>query len=391
MPVDFQQIRTQIKDKGPAAARRQELLKDRIDEAFRLFKEYSNQLEKLKGLVDAAALRNRDLRCAVPGEQALDAALPAPAVEEISPQVILAADGSQINPDRHAQIEFGVVNTGAVRFAPGEPPAEIVDTRLLLGDDLQLESGPMTEEIVALLRDLAERTLLADLAEHESLPVVTLTDGQLELFHKAEQSREYERRLGEYMAALQRLRGIRAITAGYVDRPKGDLVVRLLELTLVSPADYAKVHALRPLRWVLDTDLFQKILAPGERSAVFKIHSGNSESFSGDLALHFFYLNVGDERRDHLARVEIPAWVADRPDLVDRLHAAILSQAQHLGSRPYPYAIHRAHEVAVVHPNEKQQINDLIAREYLSLGIQPGDRSNKQIAKDNFGKRTRIK
>lgn len=389
MPVDFQQIRTQIKDKGPAAARRQELLENRIEEAFRLFKEYSNQLEELNGLVAAAALRNRDLRCAVPGEQALDAALPAP--DDLTPQVILAADGSQINPDRHAQIEFGVVNTGAVRFAPGETPAEIVDTRLLLGDDLQLESGPMTEEIVALLRDLAERTLLADLAENESLPVVTLTDGQLELFHKAEQSREYERRLGEYMAALQRLRGIGAITAGYVDRPKGDLVVRLLELTLVSPADYAKVHALRPLRWVLDTNLFQKILAPGERSAVFKIHSGNSESFAGDLALHFFYLNVGDERRDHLARVEIPAWVADHPALIDRLHAAILSQAQPLGSRPYPYAIHRAHEVAVVHPNEKQQINDLIAREYLSLGIQPGDRSNKQIAKDNFGKRTRMK
>jgi hypothetical protein len=389
MPVDFQQIRSQIKDKGPAAVRQQEVLEKRIEDAFQIFLQNANEQEALRGLVETATLRNKDLRCAVPGEQALNAVISAPAAD--LPLVILAADGSQINPDRHAQIEFGVINTGAVRFAPGEPPTEEVDTTLLLGDDLQLESGPMTEEIVALLRDLNERTLLAKLAEQESLPVVTLTDGQLELFHEAKQSAEYDQRLREYEAALRRLSRAGAVTAGYVDRPKGDLVVRLLELTLVSEEELVNVHRLRPLRWVRDTHLFEQILKPGQRSAVFKIQSRDSGSFKGELALHFFYINVGDERRDHLARVEIPAWVADHTLLVDRLHAAIRTQVQPLGARPYPYAIHRAHEVAVVRQDERQQVNDMIAQEYLALGLPVGDRSNKQIAKDNFGKRTRMK
>ena len=122
---------------------------------------------------------------------------------------------------------------------------------------------------------------------------------------------------------------------------------------------------------------------------MFQIQSKYSSKFPGDLALHFFYINVGDERRDHLARVEIPAWVAKNKVLLARLHSALIAQARPLGSRPYPYAIHRAHEVAVVHLDEKQQINDMLAQEYRRLGLEPGDRSNKQIAKDNSGMRTR--
>ncbi|HEX7394938.1 MAG TPA: DNA double-strand break repair nuclease NurA [Anaerolineaceae bacterium] len=387
MPVSFQQIRSQIKEKGPAAVHRQKMLEERIEEAFALLKLYQNDLDSLHSLVDRAAAVDADLRCAVPGAQPLTLTIPTPAAG--LPLVILAADGSQINPDRHNQVEFGVINTGAVRFAPGESPQEIVESKLLLGDDLQLASGPMTEEFVALLRDLYERTLLAKLAEKETLPVVTLTDGQLELFRRPEQSREFDSRFDEYLESLRRLCQVQAVTAGYVDRPKGDLVVRLLELTMVSAADLQKVHQLRPLRWVLDAFLFERILGPGQRSTVFRILSSSSSKFPQDLALHFFYINVGDERRTHLARVEIPAWVAQHDLLLDRLHAALIAQARPLSSRPYPYAIHRAHEVAVVRLEEKDQINDMIAQEYHALGLPLGDRSNKQIAKDNSGKRTR--
>jgi hypothetical protein len=387
MPVSFQQIRSQIKEKGPAAVHRQKVLEERIEEAFALLNQYQNDLDFLHSLVDRAAAADPDLRCAVPGAQSLTLTIPAPAAD--LPLVILAADGSQINPDRHNQVEFGVINTGAVRFAPGESPQEIVESKLLLGDDLQLASGPMTEEFVALLRDLYERTLLAKLAEKETLPVVTLTDGQLELFRRPEQSREFDSRFDEYLESLRRLCQVQAVTAGYVDRPKGDLVVRLLELTMVGAADLQKVHQLRPLRWVLDAFLFERILGPGQRSTVFRILSSSSSKFPQDLALHFFYINVGDERRTHLARVEIPAWVAQHDLLLDRLHAALIAQARPLSSRPYPYAIHRAHEVAVVRLEEKDQINDMIAQEYHALGLPLGDRSNKQIAKDNSGKRTR--
>ena len=387
MPVSFQQIRQQIQEKGPAAVRRQAVLEQRIQEAYELLLQYAHEQQALRDLVFVAQTCNPDLRSAVPGDEPLDQTFPTPEVAD--PTVILAADGSQINPDRHSQLEFGVINTGIVRFVPGEPPKEIVDSKLMLGDELVQESGPLTEEFVALLRDLNERTALASQAEKESLPVVTLTDGQLELFHRGEVTKAYDERFKEYLNALQRLCKIQAVTAGYVDRPKGDLVVRLLELTMVGRSELEKIHILRPLRWVLDAHLFGRILDPGERSTVFQIQSKYSGKFPGDLALHFFYINVGDERRDHLARVEIPAWVAKNKVLLARLQAALIAQARPLGSRPYPYAIHRAHEVAVVHQNEKQQINDMLAQEFRRLGLEPGDRSNKQIAKDNSGMRTR--
>src|SRR5450759_2088004 len=117
MPVSFQQIRSQIKEKGPAAVHRQKVLEERIEEAFALLNQYQNDLDFLHSLVDRAAAADTDLRCAVPGAQPLTLTIPAPAAG--LPLVILAADGSQINPDRHNQVEFGVINTGAVRFAPG--------------------------------------------------------------------------------------------------------------------------------------------------------------------------------------------------------------------------------------------------------------------------------
>ncbi len=387
MPVSFQQIRQQIQEKGPGAVRRQKILEENIQKAYEILLTYAHDLEALHGLVEAAQACNPDLRSAVPGSEPLNLSYPLPKVDE--PVVILAADGSQINPDRHNQLEFGVINTGAVRFKPGEPMKEIVESRLLLGDELQLESGPLTEEYVALLRDLNERTVLAEQAEKESPMVVTLTDGQLELFHREATSKAYDELFKEYLNALRRLCKMQAVTAGYVDRPKGDLVVRLLELTMVSRSELEKINLLRPLRWVLDAHLFSRILEPGERSSVFKIQSKYSGKFPGELALHFFYINVGDERGDHLARVEIPEWVAESKDMLARLHSALVTQARPLGSRPYPYAIHRAHEVAIVHQDEKQQINDMLAQEYRRLGLNPGDRSNKQIAKDHSGKRTR--
>ncbi|HEX7597197.1 MAG TPA: DNA double-strand break repair nuclease NurA, partial [Polyangia bacterium] len=172
--------------------------------------------------------------------------------------------------------------------------------------------------------------------------------------------------------------------------PKGDLVVRLLELTMVSASELEKVHHLRPLRHVLDAALFERILGPGQRSTVFKILSNSSGMFPDELSLHFFYINVGsDTKHPHLARVEIPAWVAIQEALLERLQFALVAQSRVLGNRPYPYAIHRAHEVAVVRMEEKDQINDMIVQEFQQLQLPTGARSNKQIAKDNFGKRTR--
>jgi hypothetical protein len=60
-----------------------------------------------------------------------------------------------------------------------------------------------------------------------------------------------------------------------------------------------------------------------------------------------------------------------------------------MGSRPYPYLLHRAHETAVVTQEEKAQVTQMIALELRRRGVEVGEQSYKQSAK-GLGKRTRL-
>ena len=189
---------------------------------------------------------------------------------------------------------------------------------------------------------------------------------------------------------LARLHELDAITAGYVDKPGANLVVRLLEVCMVSPDEWPKIREHPPLRGVTDRALFKPLLEPGARSAVFALQSQSSKSYAGALALHFFYLNVGREGNSHLARVEVPAWVANDEAKLNSLHAVLIQQCQMMGSRPYPYLLHRAHETALVSLEEKEQVTQMIVLELHKRGIAVEERSYKQSSKDLVG-RTRYR
>ncbi|MDZ4158310.1 MAG: DNA double-strand break repair nuclease NurA, partial [Anaerolineaceae bacterium] len=296
-----------------------------------------------------------------------------------------------VNPSRHDPVPFGVINVGVIRMVPGkaQTPQEIIESRLLILDDLYPAEGALSEEVVALRRDLYERQTLAKLAAGETGAVVTLTDGPLELFRDPSEQTLYNTLLQEYRTALHALAELNAVTAGYVDKPASDLVVRLLELTLLPEDSLNQGRLPRPLRGVADIDLFRSLLKPGERSAVFAIQSPSARHFTGALRLHFFYLNVSSGAQPYLARVEIPAWVAQNPSLLNLLHATLLSQCRQMGIHPFPYAQHRAHEVAVESREEKQQLQDLIINEVRRNGGVVGPASHKQLHKDQTGNRTR--
>ncbi len=390
MPVDFQEIQRQVREWGESAPR---LLREQMrqrEEAERCLEELSSQPERLTERVAHAVAVNPGLRCAAPSGEAL---AETHALPGLAPDcTVLAADGSQINPDRHARVEYCVINVGAFAIGSGmaQPPCEMRSSRLMSPDELYTVNGLVTEEFVALTRDLAERNFLAVLAAQSPRPLVTLTDGPLELFWERETRGidEFRRLFEQYLEVLRELAGIGVITAGYVDKPGSDLVVRLLELA--NLADVGDAGKVRPWMGVRDTDLFRERLGPGERSALFAIQSPAAASFSGALALRFFYLNVETAGRPWLARVETPAWVAEDEKAVNLLHAALVQQSRILGARPYPYALHRAHEVAVVTLAEKDQLEGMLVAEMLRRGLTVGEKSNKQIAKDGQG-RTRYK
>jgi len=390
MPVNYQQVQAQVRDAILKMPAREQQRQKRLEQAWELLSRHANDLGYLQDKVEKAAAREKNLRCAVPLTEDLNFTRLAP--EPVNYPVLLAADGSQINPNRHDAVEFGLVNVGVIRLQPNaaQPPREITTSELLMNDLTDGSSGPLTEELVALMRDLNERRKLSELAVPEPQPVLTLTDGPLELFREAKGDPRFDRLFEEYLDVMEGLASIATVTAGYVDKPGADLVVRLLELALYPDEELQKAGKDRPLGGVRDIVLLKEMLQPGERSAIFAIRSTSAEKFnqrlSGQIALHFFYLNVGRAGKPWLVRVEIPAWVSRRKELVDLLQASLLQQCRQMGLRAYPYALHRAHEVALVSFADKEQLQGMIEAEMRRAGMDTGEKSYKQSHKDLPGR-----
>ena len=383
MSVDFQQVRRQIIELGDAAERSVENNRRLLEEAHYLLHEHARDCDAVRRKIERVVQAyDRNLRCALPLDEALDQGYPLPPLP--GQVTILAADGSQIAPSRHEAFEYALVNVGAIRmeFGAARAPVLKVESRLLY--DEQIED--LTDATLALLRDLGERRLLADLAAELPPGAITLTDGQMELWLGEAGSRDehslFQQSLLEYRQVLQQLRAAQASAAGYVDRPAGRGVMRMLEVLRMTEQELPEVRRSKPFRPLRDLHLFRGMLRPGERSALFEIQSPSSSFYADDLALHFFYLNVGLEGRDSLARVEVPRWVVDTPAMLDDLHAVLVQQCRVMGGRPYPYLLHRAHETALVTLQEKEEITQMVLRELRGRGLEVYEKSNKQLAKD---------
>jgi hypothetical protein len=388
MSIDFQELRKQIITMGENARLREIRLQELRETARKLLESNAENIEGLRQKVERV-VRSHDptLRCAKPGNEVLNRAFPLPPHPDTA--TIISADGSQIYPDRHSEVIYSLINVGGVKMLKGsaDSPSIRVSCQLLYDEDTGLDTITFTEATLALMRDLNERTMLGKLAERAEPPVITFTDGPMELWgaRDPQLASQFQKSLGEYLEALNRLCLQGVITAGYVDRPMANLVVRLLEVASLPESELAEIKMRHPLHGVTDIFLFRALLGPGERSAVFEFQSQGAPYYQDDLALHFFYLNVGRPRRSSLARVEIPAWVADNPEMIDHLHAALVDQCRIMGARPYPYLLHRAHEVALVSMLEKEQVTQMITAELLKRGVAVGERSNKQFAKDQPG------
>lgn len=389
MPVDYQQIREQVQKLGEKAPQRLAEQKAKLDQAKGLLSSHHANLTEINKRVELAASKSQDFRCAFPVGEDLEFKRSLP--EGVPDATILAADGSQLTPSHHDAADFGLVNLGAICYAKKRIPKETTQSQLLYDEQLETSTGTLSEEMISLLRDVAERQLLAELASGEPFPVVALTDGILEIYGEPRKDIEFQKQFNIYLASLRKLADLRVGVAGYVDKPRADFIVRMLELMIGDEESLEQRIRERPLRGITDASLMIDRLAPGERSAVFGIQSRSSKDFSGEIALHFFYLNVGDHSQTALARVEIPRWVLDSSALLDLIHGVIYSQCRIVGSKPYPYVLHRAHEIAVVGLAEKEQITNLINTELMKHGINPGEKSQKQGLKDLEGRKWKEK
>jgi hypothetical protein len=389
MALNFQQVFEKIREIGIGANARRENLERLRSKAEELLKAWAEKTAELNDKLERARQADPSLRCAIPLIEPLDAARdlkPAP-----DKMTLIAADGSQIAPDRHASVLYSLVNVGAIvmRTGSGKAPEIFTDSRLLYDDEIYTNTGMLTAEAIDLQRDIAERKKLLELAKQADKPVVAMTDGPVELWGaKNGGEDEYRKNLELHKSILSQLESLGVTVAGYVDKPGADLVVRLLEIAqLSSDEQFKDIRKQHSLRGVTDRWLYARILKAGQRSAVFGMQSGSRAHYIGDLALHFFYLNVGSEKHPWLVRVEIPKWVVDNEEKLNLLHAALLSQCRMMGAKPYPYLLHRAHEIAVVKFDEKRQVEQMLELELHRSGGETDEESYKQSAKDLPGRK----
>jgi hypothetical protein len=304
---------------------------------------------------------------------------------------VLAADGSSIVPDRHSPVHYFLLNLGRVVLTYGPEPAARIDqtahlafrpeeTHLTVGEGVR--RLPIDGARLAALRTVRELEALADLAEQAAGPAVALQDGSLILWSLMSEEEAVRRwLLGAFLAAADRLRRAGVPLAAYVSLPAGTDVVNALRVAYCPhvPAELPAVNCDRcPSRHdpagpacfaipsIADRWLYEHRLAPGERSGLFGSSSlvldeYRRHDFAHDVV--FFYLHTGQE----IARVELPHWVAAEPDLLDRVHAAIVDQTRR--GQGYPTALQEAHEAAVIHADERRLVERLIDEAMARAGL----------------------
>lgn len=372
MPVNYEQLRIQMKTAGSVLKLRQDAFTRAADRYAAILHTAAAEDGLKERILNALASRP-DFRCAVPKEEPIDTVRPLPPLPPVNIR-LLACDGSQITPSRHDEISFGLINTAAVEYITrsGTAPRITTRTELLPFDDLP------TEDMVGVRRDAAEKSFLAETAAASAPDIVTfaLCDGPLELFSKTPEVREYEQYRAQYHEALVRLAAAKVPAVGYIDRPHSDPIGQMLCLLEGDPAPESKGPGTD------DSLIFSRLLGPGERSAVFAINSRSDRQLPEELRTCFFYLNLGRAGHPYISRVEFPAWAAADEQLTELLHALLAEQCRMLGGHPYPFILHRAHECAVVTLAEKEEVKGLLIREMARSGMTIPEKSNKQIAKD---------
>lgn len=323
--------------------------------------------------------------------------IPADAPEDVS---LIAVDGSQIYPDRHGPALYFLINIGVIVLRQGTGEAPLVATRPqlfyreedLYNEDLEL----LHPQAINDQRELEEMRELARWAAAERKHwgddldrlILAMTDGPLLTWTREEQKGEAkargQARIEAYLRAMAAIQATGAIPLGYVARPRSANVLRLLHVAQLPDSEITQANV-RASRYqaLTDTALFAD-LRPNERSALFSSTAqANEQDFRrAGQAIAFFYLNVSrHEHEPRIARVDIPIWATRLEGMVDRVHRAIYQDAEGSG---YPYVLIRAHELALVTYQERQELESMLNIEVMRRTQEPLQSSIKEALKSYF-------
>ena len=371
MPLDLNQVAAQVDELAARLKTEVGKRKERLELAVKLASSQEQQIEALKRKI--ATARTTWLVAGI--QDGLGQGYEAPPCP--GEFTVLAVDGSQIDVDRHSPVRCYLVNIGSVVLHYGTAPEAVLSSSpsLYFQEELSLVDPAGGEQLIegpllGIKRTVEECRQVARLAGElpQDTPTVALLDGSLILWGLAGQAYpEFVREallVKGFLASLDELRKLsqsrKLAVASYISFPRSTDVVNILRLSLCpyEPADCDRFCPGRHLSQdrecdavagLRDRELFDLLLATGQRSPVFLSRSKIVQQYYGEHQAFFFYLKVGEE----VSRVEIPQWIAEDRDSLDLVHALVLDQS-HRG-QGYPVALSEAHEKAVVTAADREQ------------------------------------
>jgi len=383
VPINYINLQPQIKDYCEQAKSAYESRALKIDRALDLLHQCADEISSgtLQNIPALSSSHYKN-RCARPGRECIDQSFK---MDKKDQYALLASDGSQITSSHHDALPISLINISGIFYEPNsrKTPEIQVSSEFIRNAENDISLDLIPEDLVNMIRDVAEAGMLANWHSETKLPIIAISDGPLELFHAPRASADHQQLFQEYIKTLEKIYQKGMVLGGYIDKPRANLVVRMLDIL------YQSISGL-DLAGVSDADIYLRLLEPGSRSAIFQLNSPSSSNYTGPLTLHFFYLNVGRKDKPWIVRVEINKWTADNIINVCLLHQALLDQCRLLGSQPYPYILHRAHEEAVVHFDEKEKLTDVLSFFLQQSGVEIVSKSYKSSAKE-LQNRTRMK
>lgn len=319
---------------------------------------------------------------------------------------VLATDGSQITPSHHEIAYCYLINVGRVVLHYGQNCYPLLDSLpevFYRADDLYSprQWGIRTEEWLGYQRTVSEATALADLSTvlrpaqssllapelpmpTASVPILAMTDGSLIYwFLESLPTEARDRILPPILTAWEQLRQLGIPLMGYLSAFRSGEALNFLRLPscpypepdclthCLGHTERAPCQVLDPLR---DVTLWATLLQPGQRSCLWRSSASVLADY-GKHAITFCYVHVGSE----IARIEMPAWVADDEVLLQVALSLMLAQVQK--GFGYPVALAEAHNQAVVRGGDRARFFALLEQQMIRAGLQNIGTSYKEARK----------
>jgi NurA domain len=378
------------------------------------------RLERAQALMEQARLRQTEL---VEHQQTWRDRLIFTAAEPVEPldtqievdvapiaHTVIATDGSQIAPSHHEIAYCYLINVGRIVLHYGQSKLPLLDSLpevFYQPEDLYISRqwGIRTEEWMGYRRTASEAIVLAELvtatantpderppqskskvpsAKPESSPTLAMVDGSLIYWFLEPMPTEARNLiLTPILQAWDQMREARVPIVGYISASRSGEALNFLRLQscpYLAPdcpthcADKTTRPPCQVLDPLKDTALWGKLLKPGQRSPLWQ-SSARILDLYGEHAIHFCYVHVGSE----IARVEVPAWVAQDQTLLNSALSLTLAQVQK--GYGYPVALAEAHNQAVVRGGDRSRFFALLEQQMIRAGLRNVGTSYKETRK----------